>query len=106
MRYEITMDLVDFVKVEALVFLVISIGVGYGVYYKMRGKVDELEKGRCKYGKACEVYNKDRSKEALDRVVNLLIRRVAGCRKGVCDGCVVGCDKSEAIKVLNEIRKV
>ena len=98
---------------EVGVVFFIGVVIGYGVYSVMEEKVEILERAnsklegeRCPYGRACDIYNKKGRKEVLDRVVNLLIRRVNNCNKGLCDGCNNGCEKSDAIKVLNEIRKV
>jgi hypothetical protein len=91
---------------ELMIMGIVGGVVGYATYSVMKEKVEKLEKEKCPYGRSCEIYNKKNSKETLDRVVNLLIRRVDGCNRGLCDECIKGCDKSEAIKILNDIRKV
>jgi thiaminase len=70
--------------------------VWYVTYCVMRNKLEKLDRERCPYGKSCMTYDVVKSKEALDRVVTMLEKKVEGYSE----------NRLETLKMLHELRKL
>lgn len=64
--------------IEIVEKLTVGCVVWYVTYCVMKSKIKKLESERCPYGKSCMNYDAVKTKEALDRVVGLLEKKIDG----------------------------